>query len=120
MPGVAKIYLMIRAKDKDVAKQRLKNEIVDIELFKCLKEAYGEHYEAFMWNKLVPVVENVGDSNLGIYDVALEIKAIGLCNILLKEIQDREDLWRKRYAQEISWEGKLSGLETLKNFSLPY
>ncbi|KAK6244024.1 hypothetical protein QUC31_010433, partial [Theobroma cacao] len=82
MPGVAKIYLVIRAKDKEVEKQRLKNEIVDIELFKCLKEAYGEHCEAFMWNKLVPVVENVGDSNLGIYDVALEIKAIGLCNVM--------------------------------------
>ncbi|EOY09594.1 Uncharacterized protein TCM_025009 [Theobroma cacao] len=119
MPGVAKIYLMIRAKDKEVAKQRLKNEIVDIELFKCLKEAYGEHYEAFMWNKLVPVVENVGDSNLGIYDVALEIKAIGLCNavrffVLSSADSVKRDSRQGRFMEEKVRTRDIMGRETFR------
>ena len=47
---------------------------MDIELFKCLKQKYGEHYEAFMLSKLVPVAGNVGDSNLGMKEeLAIEI-----------------------------------------------
>ncbi|WRX23595.1 Fatty acyl-coenzyme A reductase, partial [Theobroma cacao] len=115
MPGVAKIYLVIRAKDKEVAKQRLKNEIVDMELFKCLKEAYGEHYEAFIWNKLVPVVENVGDSNLGIYDVALEIKAIGLCNHDWNKHSVKRDSRQGRFMEEKVRTRDIMGRETFRS-----
>ncbi|OMO68812.1 Male sterility, NAD-binding protein [Corchorus olitorius] len=109
IPAVSKIYVLIRAKDKQAASQRLKNEIVDIELFKCIREMYGEHYEAFMMNKLVPVVGNVCESDLGLesnlamaimqdvqiilnsagetsfdqrYDVGLKINAVGPYNLL--------------------------------------
>ncbi|KAK8609674.1 hypothetical protein V6N13_093090 [Hibiscus sabdariffa] len=74
MPDVSKIYLIIRGKDKEDAKQRLRKEIVDIELFKCVKQKYGEQYEEFMWSKLVGVVGDVGQSNLGMEeDFATEI-----------------------------------------------
>ncbi|KAK8609669.1 hypothetical protein V6N13_093085 [Hibiscus sabdariffa] len=103
MPGV------IRRKDKEDAKQRLKDEIVDIEIFKCVKQKYGEQYEEFMWSKLVGVVGDVGQSNLGMeedlateiandvhiivngaadtkfdqrYDIALQVNAMGPCNLM--------------------------------------
>ncbi|KAL4310791.1 hypothetical protein GQ457_01G025120 [Hibiscus cannabinus] len=109
MPDVSKIYLIIRGKDKEDAKQRLRKEIVDIELFKCVKQKYGEQYEEFMWSKLVGVVGDVGQSNLGMeedfateiakdvqiivngaadtnfdqrYDIALQVNAMGPCNLM--------------------------------------
>ncbi|OMO68814.1 Male sterility, NAD-binding protein [Corchorus olitorius] len=73
--NVSKIYLLIRANDKKAAKQRLKTEVLEAELFKCVKDKYGEGYEAFMMSKLVPVVGNVSQSDLGMeQDLAIAIK----------------------------------------------
>ncbi|XP_074284316.1 fatty acyl-CoA reductase 2, chloroplastic-like [Silene latifolia] len=55
MPSIQKIYLLVRANNAEVAKQRIKTEIIDSKLFKVLREQYGESYEKFMWNKLVPI-----------------------------------------------------------------
>uniref|UniRef100_A0A7N2MCY1 Fatty acyl-CoA reductase n=1 Tax=Quercus lobata TaxID=97700 RepID=A0A7N2MCY1_QUELO len=65
VPDVGKIFLLIKAKDKKAAIDRLKIEILDSELFKCLEQMYGESFEDFMIRKLVPVVGNVCESNLG-------------------------------------------------------
>ncbi|KAF8369876.1 hypothetical protein HHK36_032091 [Tetracentron sinense] len=65
-PDVGKIYLLIKAKNKKAAMDRLKSEIIDTELFKCLQQTHGESYQSFMLSKLVPVVGNVCESNLGI------------------------------------------------------
>ncbi|OMO68845.1 Male sterility, NAD-binding protein [Corchorus olitorius] len=103
MPGISKIYLMIRAKDKEDAKQRLKNEIVDVELFKFLKQKYGEHYEAFMYSKLVPVVGNVGTSNLGMEEdlaseIAKEVQIIvNSAGDIVFDQRAREFGWRNTY-----------------------
>ncbi|KAK2985378.1 hypothetical protein RJ640_029335 [Escallonia rubra] len=65
VPDVGKIYLLIKAKNKEAAMERLKNEIINTELFKCLQQKYGKSYEAFMLSKLVPVLGNVCEPNLG-------------------------------------------------------
>ncbi|KAF2289550.1 hypothetical protein GH714_037111 [Hevea brasiliensis] len=79
------------------------------ELFKCLQQAYGKSYQAFMLSKLVPVVGNVCESNLGLeedlanliaseidvivnsaanttfderYDVAIDINTRGPCHLM--------------------------------------
>ncbi|CAI9097456.1 OLC1v1033888C3 [Oldenlandia corymbosa var. corymbosa] len=65
-PDVSKIFILIKAKNKEVAMDRLKNEIIDAELFKCLKQTYGKSYQAFMLSKMVPVVGNICESNLGL------------------------------------------------------
>ncbi|KAF5181535.1 Fatty acyl-coa reductase [Thalictrum thalictroides] len=65
VPDVGKIYLLIKAKDKEAAMERLKNEIIDTDLFKCMEQSYGKFYKEFMLNKLVPVVGNVGEAGLG-------------------------------------------------------
>ncbi|WCJ34088.1 Fatty acyl-CoA reductase 2 chloroplastic [Euphorbia peplus] len=109
VPDVGKIYVLIKAKNKDAAMARLQSEIINAELFKCLQQTYGKSYQAFMLSKLVPVVGNVCDSNLGLdedlanlianevdvivnsaanttfderYDVALDINTRGACHLM--------------------------------------
>ncbi|CAH8356726.1 unnamed protein product [Eruca vesicaria subsp. sativa] len=91
-PDVGKIYLLIKAKSKEAAIQRLKNEVssssflfllshvmyitishgvavfqvLDAELFNTLKETHGASYQSFMLDKLVPVTGNICDSNIGL------------------------------------------------------
>ncbi|KAK4373040.1 hypothetical protein RND71_008424 [Anisodus tanguticus] len=65
-PDVNKIFILIKAKNKEVAIQRLKNEILNADIFNCLKQVHGKTYQTFMLSKLVPVVGNVCESNLGI------------------------------------------------------
>ncbi|GAB2295442.1 hypothetical protein Dimus_029609 [Dionaea muscipula] len=66
IPDVGKIYVLIKAKDKEAAVKRLRNEILNAEIFKCLQQMYGKSYEAFMLSKLVPVVGNICESDLGL------------------------------------------------------
>ncbi|GMN55961.1 hypothetical protein TIFTF001_025080 [Ficus carica] len=109
VPDVGKIFLLIKAKNKEAAMGRLKNEIINTELFKRLQQTYGKSYQAFMLSKLVPVVGNVCESDLGVdgdlaetiakevdvivnsaanttfderYDVALSINTKGPCNLM--------------------------------------
>ncbi|KAI3459885.1 hypothetical protein Pfo_016548 [Paulownia fortunei] len=62
---VGKVYLLIKAKDKEAAFDRLTKEIVNSDLFKCLKEEHGKSYEAFLREKLIPIVGNICEPNLG-------------------------------------------------------
>ncbi|KAK2975149.1 hypothetical protein RJ640_010829 [Escallonia rubra] len=53
MPDVDKIFVLIRAKNEAAAMERLQHE------------KHGKSYQAFMLTKLVPVVGNLCESNLG-------------------------------------------------------
>ncbi|XP_031128582.1 fatty acyl-CoA reductase 2 [Ipomoea triloba] len=75
VPDVHKIYILIKADNKEVAMDRLKKEIISAELFKFLKQTYGKSYLVFMLSKLVPVVGNVCESGLGIDDHTAEVIA---------------------------------------------
>ncbi|CAK9151894.1 unnamed protein product [Ilex paraguariensis] len=78
VPDVGKIFLLIKAKNKEAAMGRLKNEIINAELFKGLQQTYGKSYQAFMLSKLVPVIGNVCESNLGLEE--------DLADVIAKEI----------------------------------
>ncbi|GAV86140.1 SET domain-containing protein/Sterile domain-containing protein/NAD_binding_4 domain-containing protein [Cephalotus follicularis] len=78
VPDVGKIFVLIKAKNREAAMERLKSEIINAELFKCLRQTYGKSYQAFMLRKLVPVVGNVCESNLGIEE--------DLANVMAKEV----------------------------------
>uniref|UniRef100_A0A0E0RGK1 Fatty acyl-CoA reductase n=1 Tax=Oryza rufipogon TaxID=4529 RepID=A0A0E0RGK1_ORYRU len=80
-PDVGKIYVLIKAKDNEAAMKRLKNEVEDTELFRCLQEIHGKNYHSFVSSKQeihgknyhsfvsskqVPVVGNVREANIGI------------------------------------------------------
>ncbi|KAL8096638.1 hypothetical protein AgCh_037567 [Apium graveolens] len=74
LPEVDKIFLLIKAKNEEAATERLMNEIVNTELFKCLREKHGTLFEKFILSKLVPVVGNMSETNIGIEaDVANRI-----------------------------------------------
>nr|KYP53438.1 Fatty acyl-CoA reductase 2 [Cajanus cajan] len=108
-PDVGKMYLLIKAENKQTAMERLQNEIIDTELFRCLQQIHGKSYQAFMLSKLVPVVGNVCEHNLGLdedisnviadevdvivnsaanttfderYDTAININTIGPCHLM--------------------------------------
>uniref|UniRef100_A0A0E0K993 Fatty acyl-CoA reductase n=1 Tax=Oryza punctata TaxID=4537 RepID=A0A0E0K993_ORYPU len=108
-PDVGKIYVLIKAKDSDAALKRLQNEVVDTELFSRLQEIHGKEYHSFVARKLVPVVGDVREANVGIapelagviadevdiivnsaanttfderYDVAMDINTIGPFRIM--------------------------------------
>ncbi|XP_022744361.1 fatty acyl-CoA reductase 2-like [Durio zibethinus] len=109
VPDVGKIFLLIKAKNKEAAMERLKSEIINAELFKRLQQTYGNNYQNFMLSKLVPVVGNVCESDLGLdgdladviakevdiivnsaanttfderYDVAIDINTRGACHLI--------------------------------------
>lgn len=109
VPDVGKIYLLIKAKNKEAATERLKSEIINADLFKCLQQVHGKSYQVFMLSKLVPVVGNVCESSLGLeedladaigrdvdiivnsaanttfderYDVAVDINTRGPCHLM--------------------------------------
>ncbi|XAR54295.1 Long-chain-fatty-acyl-CoA reductase [Bertholletia excelsa] len=69
VPDVGKIFILIKAKDREEALGRLKTEIMNSELFKCLKQIHGKSYDAFLLSKLVPVVGDVADTNLGMESI---------------------------------------------------
>ncbi|XP_047961898.1 fatty acyl-CoA reductase 2, chloroplastic-like [Salvia hispanica] len=63
--SVGKIYLLIKAKDKEAASTRLTNEITNSDLFKTLKEELGDSYETMIREKLIPIAGNICEPNLG-------------------------------------------------------
>ncbi|KAL1561476.1 alcohol-forming fatty acyl-CoA reductase [Salvia divinorum] len=63
--SVGKIYLLIKAKDKEAAFNRLNCEIMNSELFTCLKEKYGKSFEEFVKAKVIAVVGDICHPNLG-------------------------------------------------------
>ncbi|KAK4481747.1 hypothetical protein RD792_012657 [Penstemon davidsonii] len=74
-PDVHKIFVLIKAKDQEAAEERLKNEVINAELFRRLKQIHGNSYQDFMLSKLIPVVGNVSESNLGLNEKATELIA---------------------------------------------
>ncbi|CAN6466490.1 unnamed protein product [Victoria cruziana] len=73
-PEVGNLYLLIRSKGNVTAEDRLKNEIINSELFRCVREAHGSCYEDFMLNKLVVVDGAVTGDDLGMEEkVTMEL-----------------------------------------------
>ncbi|XP_020585176.1 fatty acyl-CoA reductase 2-like [Phalaenopsis equestris] len=108
-PDVHKIYVLIQSSNKEGTFDRVKNEILNTELFRLLQEFHGNDYPDFMMKKLIPVMGNVREANMGIetavaeeiskevdvivnsaanttfderYDVALDINTIGPIRLL--------------------------------------
>ncbi|XP_038893773.1 fatty acyl-CoA reductase 3-like [Benincasa hispida] len=63
-PNVKKIYLLIRAADEKSATQRLNAEVIEKELFKVLKEKWGENFRSMISEKLVAVAGDISDEFL--------------------------------------------------------
>ncbi|KAK6138312.1 hypothetical protein DH2020_027958 [Rehmannia glutinosa] len=78
-PNVKKIFLLIRETPKRSVEQRLQEEVVDIELFRVLREKWGEEdFNSILLPKIIPVSGDVSHENLGIVNSEL-----------------REEMWRE-------------------------
>ncbi|ESQ44412.1 hypothetical protein EUTSA_v10005887mg [Eutrema salsugineum] len=64
-PEIGKIFVLMKSKDQESANKRLYDEIISSDLFKVLKQMHGTSYEAFMKSKLVPVIGDIREDNLG-------------------------------------------------------
>ncbi|KAH6834883.1 hypothetical protein C2S53_003883 [Perilla frutescens var. hirtella] len=67
---VGKIYLLIKAKDREAAFHRMENEIIYSELFTCVKEKYGK---GFVREKLIPIVGDICEPNLGMDSESIDV-----------------------------------------------
>ncbi|KAF3525929.1 hypothetical protein F2Q69_00049202 [Brassica cretica] len=56
-PEIGKIFLLIKANDQESANKRLYDEL--------LKQIHGSYYEDFMKSKLIPVLGDIAQENLG-------------------------------------------------------
>ncbi|OWM73674.1 hypothetical protein CDL15_Pgr026774 [Punica granatum] len=68
-PDVKKLYLLIRAEDDKLAKQRFQNEIIGKELFRVLKEKLGAaRLNSLISEKVVMVPGDITCEDLGVKD----------------------------------------------------
>ncbi|CAH9093400.1 unnamed protein product [Cuscuta europaea] len=106
-PDIKKLYLLIRANDSLSAIKRFNTEVMDTELFRVVKEQYGEKFKALVEDKVFPVAGDISFKDLGIenveqllgeldiiinsaattvfderYDVAMSINTMGATNVL--------------------------------------
>ncbi|XP_065850268.1 fatty acyl-CoA reductase 3-like isoform X3 [Euphorbia lathyris] len=70
-PNVKKLYLLLRASDAKSAMQRLQQDVVEKELFKVLREKYGENLNSFISEKVRAVAGDINCEDLGIKDSSL-------------------------------------------------
>ncbi|KAF3495038.1 hypothetical protein DY000_02056410 [Brassica cretica] len=65
-PEIGNIFILMKTQDQESANKRLYDEIISSDLFRLIKQTHGSSYEAFMKSKLIPVVGDIGEDNLGI------------------------------------------------------
>ncbi|CAN6174690.1 unnamed protein product [Urochloa humidicola] len=70
-PSVKRLYLLVRAGDQASATERVRSEIMQLQIFRSLQKKYQEHFSSWFWDKVYPVAGDVSLKNLGIGDVAL-------------------------------------------------
>ncbi|OAY38187.1 alcohol-forming fatty acyl-CoA reductase [Manihot esculenta] len=67
-PKVKKLYLLLRASDANSALDRLNKEVIGKELFKVVREKYGERLNSFLSEKVSAVAGDISFEDLGVKD----------------------------------------------------
>ncbi|KAF3455096.1 hypothetical protein FNV43_RR05544 [Rhamnella rubrinervis] len=70
-PNVKKLYLLFRASDKQKAKQRMQNEVIEKEVFRVVREKWGANFDSLIKEKVVAVPGDIKYENLGVQDFNL-------------------------------------------------
>lgn len=81
-PNVGKVYATVRARDKNESLNRFWNSVVTSPTFDPLREKYGDKFEDFIREKLVPVNGDVGSEHLGM-DEAEAREIMQDCDIII-------------------------------------
>lgn len=67
-PNVKKLFLLLRAADTKSATQRLQNEVTGMELFRVLREKWGESFNSFISDKVTVIPGDISSEDLGVKD----------------------------------------------------
>jgi long-chain acyl-CoA synthetase len=81
-PNVGKVYATVRARDKNESLNRFWNSVVTSPTFDPLREKYGDKFEDFIREKLVPVNGDVSAEFLGM-DEAEAREIMSDCDIII-------------------------------------
>ncbi|XP_075073600.1 fatty acyl-CoA reductase 3 isoform X1 [Nicotiana tabacum] len=65
-PNVKKLYLLIRAPDSNLAKERFNNEVIKTDLFGVLRKKLGANLQALIEDRVFLVAGDIACDNLGI------------------------------------------------------
>ncbi|GMH11123.1 hypothetical protein Nepgr_012964 [Nepenthes gracilis] len=67
-PMVKKVYLLLRAPDKQSATRRLQDEVIGKDLFRVLKQKMGRNFSSFISEKITVVPGDISHEDLAIKD----------------------------------------------------
>ncbi|GAY69149.1 hypothetical protein CUMW_269820 [Citrus unshiu] len=65
-PNLKKLYLLIRAGDDKSAKQRMFRDVIEKDLFRVLRDTWGDSLDSFILEKVVAVPGDISYEDLGI------------------------------------------------------
>ncbi|WVZ65313.1 hypothetical protein U9M48_014698 [Paspalum notatum var. saurae] len=82
-PRVKRLYLLVRARDQVSAKERVRSEIMQLQIFQSLREKYQNRFTSWFWDKIFPVAGDVSLHNLGIGNIDLAEDIIKETNIII-------------------------------------
>ncbi|ESR37517.1 hypothetical protein CICLE_v10028434mg [Citrus x clementina] len=71
-PNLKKLYLLIRARDDKSAKQRMFREVIEKDLFRVLRDTWGDSLDSFILEKVAAVPGDISYEDLGIKDSNLK------------------------------------------------
>ncbi|KAK9204470.1 hypothetical protein WN943_014730 [Citrus x changshan-huyou] len=71
-PNLKKLYLLIRAEDDKSAKQRMFREVIEKDLFRVLRDTWGDSLDSFILEKVAAVPGDILYEDLGIKDSNLK------------------------------------------------
>ena len=66
VPELGKIYILVRAEDNEQARQRLNDELLNVELFDSLKVIHGQGFESYVNARLIPVPGSLTEHRFGL------------------------------------------------------
>ncbi|KAK2433770.1 alcohol-forming fatty acyl-CoA reductase [Trifolium repens] len=114
-PEVKKLYLLLRASNTELAEERLQNEVFKIDLFRILRERWGENFSSFISKKVVTIAGDVAMENLGIKDEKLKYEIFEEIDFLVHFAACTKFNERFDILMDVNTKGALHALNIAKN-----
>ncbi|KAK2433746.1 alcohol-forming fatty acyl-CoA reductase [Trifolium repens] len=114
-PEVQKMYLLLRASNIELAEERLQNEVFEIDLFRVLRERWGENFSSFISKKVVTIAGDVAMENLGIKDEKLKYEIFEEIDFLVHFAACTKFNERFDILMDVNTKGALHALNIAKN-----
>ncbi|XP_039689686.1 fatty acyl-CoA reductase 1 isoform X2 [Medicago truncatula] len=114
-PEIQKLYLLLRASNTDLAENRLRNEVFEIDLFRVLRAKWGENFSSFISKKVVAIAGDVAIENLGIKDEKLKREIFEEIDLLVHFAASTKFDERFDILMAVNTQGALHALNVAKN-----